>query len=181
VREPHVYLNIVRAMEEGAATYSEIADKARISPQTLAKYLHVLEKLEVVRREVPVLGKARPIYVVSDLYIKFWARFVHPQRDWIELGNTPRVDLNSYMASAYEEVVRRALPHLHKAGRAKRLGRCGRYWEKDVEVDIVCIEEGHITAVEVKWSDLDEGEVEEVLRDVRRKLGREGDYYVAVR
>jgi len=171
----------VRAMEEGAATYSEIADKARISPQTLAKYLHVLEKLEVVRREVPVLGKARPIYVVSDLYIKFWARFVHPQRDWIELGNTPRVDLNSYMASAYEEVVRRALPHLHKAGRAKRLGRCGRYWEKDVEVDIVCIEEGHITAVEVKWSDLDEGEVEEVLRDVRRKLGREGDYYVAVR
>ena len=63
----------------------------------------------------------------------------------------------------------------------RRLGRCGRYWEKDVEVDIVCIEEGHITAVEVKWSDLDEGEVEEVLRDVRRKLGREGDYYVAVR
>ena len=43
--------------------------------------------------------------MVSDLYIKFWARFVHPQRDWIELGNTPRVDLNSYMASAYEEVV----------------------------------------------------------------------------
>jgi Predicted ATPase (AAA+ superfamily) len=181
VREPHVYLNIVRAMEEGATTYSEIADKARISPQTLAKYLHVLEKLEVVRREVPVLGKARPIYVVSDLYIKFWARFVHPQRDWIELGNTPRVDLNSYMASAYEEVVRRVLPHLHKVGRLKRLGRCGRHWEKDVEVDIVCVEEGHVTAVEVKWSDLDEREVEEVIRDMKRKLGREGDYYVAVR
>jgi AAA+ ATPase superfamily predicted ATPase len=181
VREPHVYLNIVRAMEEGAATYSEIADKARINPQTLAKYLHVLEKLEVVRREVPVLGKARPIYVVSDLYIKFWVRFVYPQRDWIELGNAPRVDVNSYMASAYEEVVRRALPHLHKTGKVKRLGRCGRYWERDVEVDIVCIEEGHVTAVEVKWSDLDEGEVEAVIRDMRRKLGREGDYYVAVR
>jgi len=108
-------------MEEGAATYSEIADKARISPQTLAKYLHVLEKLEVVRREVPVLGKARPIYVVSDLYIKFWVHFVYPQRGWIELGNAPRVDVNSYMASAYEEVVRRALPHLHKAVKVKRL------------------------------------------------------------
>jgi Holliday junction resolvase-like predicted endonuclease len=50
-----------------------------------------------------------------------------------------------------------------------------------VEVDIVCIEEGHVTAVEVKWSDLDEEEVEAVIRDVRRKLGREEDYYVAVR
>ena len=64
----------------------------------------------------------------------------------------------------------------------RRLGRCGRYWERDVEVDIVCVEEGHVTAVEVKWSDLDEGEAEAVIRDVRRKLGREGgDYYVAVR
>jgi hypothetical protein len=50
-------------------------------------------------------------------------------------------------------------------------------------VDIVCVEEGHVTAVEVKWSDLDEGEAEAVIRDVRRKLGRGGggDYYVAVR
>ena len=64
----------------------------------------------------------------------------------------------------------------------RRLGRCGRYWERDVEVDIVCVEEGHVTAVEVKWSDLDEGEAEAVIRDVRRKLGREGgDYYVVVR
>ena len=52
-----------------------------------------------------MLGKARPIYVVSDLYMKFWVRFVYPQRDWIKLDNAPRVDLNSYMASAYEEVV----------------------------------------------------------------------------
>jgi AAA+ ATPase superfamily predicted ATPase len=85
------------------------------------------------------------------------------------------------MASAYEEVVRRALPHLHKTGKVKRLGRCGRYWERDVEVDIVCIKEGHITAVEVKWSNLNEGEVDAVIRDMRRKLSREGDYYVAVR
>jgi AAA+ ATPase superfamily predicted ATPase len=65
----------------------------------LAKYLHVLEKLEVVRREVPVLGKARPIYVVSDLYIKFWARLVHPRetgsssatpRGWIQTATWPQ-------------------------------------------------------------------------------------------
>jgi len=45
----------------------------------------------------------------------------------------------------------------------------------------VCVEEGHITAVEVKWSDLDEEEAEAVIRDMKRKLGQEGDYYVAVR
>ncbi|MFP3169448.1 MAG: ATP-binding protein [Thermoproteus sp.] len=182
VREPYVYFNIVRTIEEGATTYSEIADRAHISAQTLAKYLHVLEKLEVIRREVPVLGKARPIYVVSDLYMKFWIRFVYPQREWIELGNPPRLDLDGYMAAAYEEIIRRALPHLHKTGLIKRLGRCGRYWQKDVEVDIVCVEDGHITAVEVKWSDLGRDDVEEIIEDLRRKLGgREGDYYVAAR
>ena len=45
----------------------------------------------------------------------------------------------------------------------------------------MCVDEGHVTAVEVKWSDLDESEVDEVIRDMRRKLGREGDYYVAVK
>ncbi|AEA12356.1 archaeal ATPase, fused to C-terminal DUF234 domain protein [Thermoproteus uzoniensis 768-20] len=181
-REPHIYLNIVRAIEEGASTYSEIADRARISPQTLAKYLHVLEKLEIVRREAPVLGKARPIYVVSDLYVKFWTRFVYPQRGWIELGNPPALDLDSYMGSAFEEIVRRALPRLHKSGVVKRLGRCGRYWSGDVEVDIVCVDGGRITAVEVKWSDLGEDDVERILEETKDKLGRrEGDYYVAAR
>jgi len=182
VREPHVYLNIVRAIEEGATTYSEIADKARINAQTLAKYLHLLEKLEVVRREVPVLGKARPIYVLSDLYIKFWIQFVYAQRERIELGNPPQMDIAKYMGTAYEEVVRRALPHLHRSGLVKRLGRCGRYWQKDVEIDIVCLDDGYVTAVEVKWSDLDQDDVEEIIKETKRKLGgREGDYYVAVR
>lgn len=182
VREPHIYLNIVRAIEEGASTYSEIADKTRISAQTLAKYLHVLEKLEVVRREAPVLGKARPIYVVSDLYIKLWARSIYPQRGWVELGNPPRLDLERYMSSAYEEIVRRALLHLHRAGLIKRLGRCGKYWQKDVEVDIVCVDDGHITAVEVKWSSLDEDDVVKIIEETKEKLGRrEAEYYVAAK
>jgi AAA+ ATPase superfamily predicted ATPase len=62
--------------------------------------------MEVVMREVPVLGKARPIYVVSGLYVKFWVRTVYPQRERIELGNPPQVELDRYMGAAYEEVVR---------------------------------------------------------------------------
>jgi hypothetical protein len=49
-----------------------------------------------------------------------------------------------------------------------------------VEVDI-CIY-GHITAIEVEWGYLERDEVEEVIRETKRKLGgREGDYYVAAR
>ncbi|MEZ0247681.1 MAG: ATP-binding protein, partial [Thermoproteus sp.] len=182
VREPHMYLNIVRAIEEGATTYSEIADRAKIPTSTLGKYLHVLEKLNIVRREVPVMGKARPIYVVADLYVKFWIRYIYNKREAFELGETPSPDLDRYMASAYEEIVRRSLPRLFERGVVPHLGRCGRYWEKDVEVDIVCIGDGGLLAIEVKWADLDEREVEEELRELKRKLGnREWTYLIAAR
>ena len=182
VREPHVYLNIVRAIEEGATTYSEIADRSRIPSQTLAKYLAVLERLEVVRREVPVLGKARPIYVVSDLYVKFWIRAVYRHRELVELGGAAPADVDRYMQSAYEEVVRRALPRLRERGLAPAGARCGRYWSGDVEIDLVCVGEGGYAAFEVKWADLTRDEAEEVLRELKAKSGgREGRYYVVAR
>lgn len=182
VREPHIYLNIVRAVEEGATTYSEIANKARIPTPTLGKYLHVLEKLDVVRRETPVLGKARPIYVVSDLYVKFWVRHIYGRREMFEMGEAPRPDIDRYMSAAYEEVVRRSLPRLRQLGLVPHLGRCGRLWEKDVEVDVVCVEDDKILAIEVKWSRLDEREAEEELKKLKKKLGnREGTYLLAVK
>jgi len=182
VREPHVYFNIVRAIEEGTSTYSEIADRAKVKAATLSKYLAVLEKLDVVKREVPLLSKARPVYRVVDLYIKFWISSVYPQREWIELGESPRVDLRKYMGQAYEEVVRRAIPHLAKIGRIPPVEKCGRYWEKGVEVDIVCLSGDRVVAVEVKWGDVDEGEALEIVRETKKKLGgREGVYLVAAR
>lgn len=181
VREPHVYLNIVRAIEEGATTYSEIADKSKIPSPTLAKYLHVLERLDVVKREQPVLAKGRPIYVVKDLYVKFWVRHVYRHREAAELGELPPPDVDKYMAQAYEEIVRRALPRLRQRGILPHLGRCGKYWHRDVEVDIVCVEGDKVAAVEVKWADVDSREAEELARETRRKLGRDGTYVVAAR
>jgi len=86
LREPSTYFNIVRAIEEGATSYSEIADRAKVSVTSLPKYLHVLEKMGVVERVKPVLGKARPTYAVRDNYLRFWVRYVLPNKDRIELG-----------------------------------------------------------------------------------------------
>ncbi|MEM1924502.1 MAG: ATP-binding protein [Pyrobaculum sp.] len=182
VREPHVYLNIVRAIDEGATTYSEIAQRAHIPAQTLAKYLSVLERLEVVRREAPLWGRARPIYLISDLYIRFWIRAVYRNRELVELGGFVNIDIDRYMQGAYEEIVRRALPRLSERGLVRAAGICGRYWEGDVEIDLACLGDGEFAAFEIKWADLTVDDAERALRTLKKKSGyREGNYYVVAR
>jgi len=91
-------------------------------------------------------------------------------------------EMRDYLPLVFEEMVRRSLKHLWRKGLLPFLGKCGRYWDRDVEVDVLCIENGKVLALEVKWAELDAGEAEEVVRELREKLGhREGYYGVAAK
>ena len=184
VRDPYIYLNIVRAIEEGATTYSKISDRAKVNITNLSKYLHVLEKLDIVVREKPIMGKARPIYVIKDNYIRFWVRYVYPNKDKIEWGTFwfRKEQMNNYLPKVFEDLVRHSLKHLYRIGKIPILGRCGRYWEKEKEIDIVCIEDDKLLAIEVKWRNLKTSEAEEIIQELRRKLNnREAIYGVAAK
>ncbi|QOJ79000.1 ATP-binding protein [Infirmifilum lucidum] len=182
LREPYTYFNIVRAIEEGATSYSEIADKARVSVTTLPKYLHVLEKMGVVERVKPVLGRARPVYAVRDNYLRFWVRYVLPNKDRVELGayRFRLQEMWDYLPLVFEEMVRRSLKHLWRKGVLPFLGTCGKYWERDLEVDVLCLEGEKVLALEVKWAELDAGEARETVQELRRKLGYREGYYGVV-
>jgi len=77
---------------------------------------------------------------------------------------------------------RKPLKCLWRKGLLPFLKKCGRYWDRDVEVDVLCLENGKVLALEVKWAELNAGEAEEVVRELREKLGhREGYYGVAAK
>ncbi|MGQ4891592.1 MAG: ATP-binding protein [Candidatus Njordarchaeia archaeon] len=184
VRDPYTYFNIVRAIEEGATSYSEIANKSKVGVTNLPKYLHILEKLNILKREKPIMGKSRPIYRIIDNYIRFWVRYVYPNKDKVELG-TYRFDretMRNYIPHIFEDMVRDSLPYLYEKKIIPFIGKCGRYWSKKEEIDIVCIEKEKLLAIEVKWKKLNAEEANKIIEETKRKLGhREGHYGVAAK
>lgn len=78
LRETALYNSILRAMAEGAGRLNEIASVTRLPPTLCSKYLGVLQKLDVVRKETPVgeLPGRKTRYKIQDLLLNFWLRFV---------------------------------------------------------------------------------------------------------
>lgn len=171
-REPSSYLNILRAIAGGATGFSEVSSKSGVDITNLAKYLRTLEGMGIVRRETTVLGKERPLYVMADQYFKFWARYVYPNRDFIELGNFSFGDVRddferSFLPRAFEELARQSVPRLQREG-ALPAGRSGRWWQKGSEIDIVVASSPPVL-LEVKWRDMSRQEALDVAASARAK------------
>ncbi len=178
--DPRNYFAIMEAVARGRTTLGEIISDTGLPRGTVGKYLSVLRDLGLVRREVPVTESwksRRGRYRLSDPYLSFWFRFVHPNSDLIEAGRIDpvleevRAELDSYLGPIFEEVAREAVLEA-----CRDLGlspsRVGRWWGKrGEEVDLVVLDRrGRVALlVEVKWADLSGKEAAGILRNLRRK------------
>ncbi len=148
------YEAILRSMAEGNTRVTSIANSAYMDAKDIPKYMSVLINLGIVRKISPVTlpSKARnSIYEISDNYFRFWLRFVDRFRGEIELGELPgpienlKENIASYVGKTAEDVVREFL--------RKEYEKVGKWWKKDVEIDIVALNERkkEILFGEVKW------------------------------
>jgi len=134
--------------------------------------LSYLEGMGVVRRDATVLGKERSLYVIADQYFKFWARYVYPNRDFIELGNFSFGDVRddferSFLPKAFEELARQSVPRLQREG-VLPAGRSGRWWQRGSEIDIVVASSPPVL-LEAKWRDMRRQEALDALASARAK------------
>ncbi|MEM2942956.1 MAG: ATP-binding protein [Candidatus Bathyarchaeia archaeon] len=151
-REPSRYMQILEA----------IADKSKVPIVEIHKYVRVLEKeLDLVQRIYPLLevkrGRAR--YRLTDAFTRFWFRFIRPHQSLLELGQEDEVlkmiieKIDEHVASTFESV---ALEHMLTLRRAGTLHyqSIGKWWSREVEIDLVAIDERTSTAIftEVKWT-----------------------------
>ncbi|MCD6524765.1 MAG: ATP-binding protein [Thermococcus sp.] len=188
LREPANYFAILQAIASGRSRFSEIVNATGLDKSLVSKYLTVLQRLDVVEREVPVTttvkeaGK-RGLYSIADNYFAFWFRYVLPNKSYLEAGLAEEVwersaeDFNLYLGSVFERLVRNPEVFLSLTG--FRFTKLGRWWRKGEEIDIVALDEREKRAlfVEVKWKELSEREARGVLKDLERKadlVGLEG-------
>ena len=168
LREPRNYFSILRAIAQGATRLNEISQAARVGDaSTTGRYLDILQDLRVVSRRVPATERRpekskRGLYQITDAFLRFWFRYVHPNQGSLDLGLADAVlaqrirpTFDQFVGHAFEEAARAHVAHLARAGELPFLPeRIGAWWDRTGEVDVVAVSEtDHALLLgECKWS-----------------------------
>ena len=160
---------ILDAIGRGAERPSEIAMRLATVQTNLSRPLQQLLDASVVHRELPygesVRTTKRILYRIADPTMRFWFRVYSPHRSlWKTLPQEKKKELiHVHASTVFEDSCRALYPG------------AGRYWEKDLELDIVAPdpqEEGRLVVAEVKWRKLTAAQRKQILSDLEAKWAR---------
>ncbi|MFC7227980.1 ATP-binding protein [Salinirubellus salinus] len=164
LRNPARYMSILEAIASGRTTPNDIAGATGVETGPLSKYLQTLRQLRLVERVVPVtaLGQSskRSRYRVADEFLRFWFRFVGPNRSSIEAapdavyGQTIAPNLADHAAETFERVCQEAVWAAVRDGTLGPYGAVGTWWYGEEEIDVVGLspEDDRILFGECKWT-----------------------------
>jgi hypothetical protein len=164
LRNPGRYLSILEAVATGHTTPNEISGATGIDSGPLSKYLQTLRQLRLLERDVPVTAKGkkskRSRYHVADEFLRFWFRFVEPNRSSIEeapdhvLDGTIDSQLPDHVARTFEEICQEAVWEAIRQGNLETYTDVGRWWYGEDEIDIVALAgpDDRILFGECKWT-----------------------------
>ena len=180
-REAGNYMAILRALAAGYTTLTPICQETGLDKGMVSRYLSVLSRMRQIDDEVPVTAHAgyrRRHYRLADPYLTFWFRFVYPRRAEIETGQSGEVlaaireEIAPYLGSMFEQLIcdlisRRILFD-------SSYSRLGRWWQKEVEIDLVGLSEvsGDALFCECRWSVLTHRRAGGILAALEEKAGK---------
>ncbi|MEM7585837.1 MAG: ATP-binding protein [Acidobacteriota bacterium] len=159
--------SILSLIGSGCHRASEIAARLDKPSTSLSRPLQRLMEMNLVYREMPFgaprrSGK-RTLYRIADPFLRFWFRFVEPERSRLGLRQIAAVEeeiahrFPHHVGEAWEELARASVPLLEVDGRRWR--SASRWWgagldRKPLEVDLVAesVEGKHLLIGEVKWT-----------------------------
>ncbi len=178
LREPRNYFAILQAIAAGKTRLNDIKQATGLEGATA--YLDTLQQLHLVERIVPVTEtqpqkSRRGIYRLKDHYLRFWFRYVHPNRSQLELGgaqiileNQVMPEIDHFSSLTFEEVCQQ---FFWQAGISEKLPfvpiNVGNWWNASEEVDLVVLGENDAILVECKWTSKPVGI--DILADLERK------------
>ncbi len=168
LREPDVYKGILSAIALGQTKVVEIANKTGIKASDMDKYLKVLIRLGLIRKEIPVtsIKSKKSIYRIDDNFFSFSFTFSEPFISNLELGEIAAAeeklkrDFNQYLGKKFEKMVREEILIRTGIFNAQHIGSWwghyrdkGTHQRKAIEIDIVGINDTtkEILFGECKW------------------------------
>jgi len=145
------YFAIIKSIAAGNHKPGKISADISVKQTSLPKYLKTLIDMDILEREVPVTENnpeksKMSLYQIKDNFLRFWFRFVYPERGRLELGQSDYVlerikanFIDNHVAHIYETVCRSELWRLAIAGEVQ-FNKLGRWWNSKAEIDIVALD-----------------------------------------
>lgn len=164
LRNPARYMSILEAIATGHTTPNEVSGATGVDSGPLSKYLQTLRRLRLIDREVPVTASAkqskRSRYRVADEFLRFWFRFVEPNRSSIEQApdvvydGTIEPNLPDHVATAFEDICQEAVWEAIRRGELGPYSEVGRWWYGEDEIDVVGLapDADRVLLAECKWT-----------------------------
>jgi hypothetical protein len=162
-----IYFSIIEAIASGASTLNDISNRTGIKNTSLGPYMSdLINEYEILVRKVPVNEKPskskKGRYFIKDNFFKFWFRFIHKNRGFIESGRPEYVlskiesELDQYIGPVFENI---CVEFLYRSNDEKKLQfvfrNIGSWWNrKGDEIDIVALNDDtkDILMGECKWN-----------------------------
>jgi AAA+ ATPase superfamily predicted ATPase len=177
--------SILGLIGQGCHRISEIAARMGKPVTSLSRPLERLIEMGLVLRETPFGTSARTskrtLYRIADPFLRFWFRFVQPDRSRLEARQTAAVERDvaarfpHHVGEVWEELARASVPLLDVGGRT--WGPAGRWWgpgldHQPLQVDLVAEseEQDALLVGEVKWTAPDDPARR--LEELERKAAR---------
>lgn len=169
LHQPQIYESVLATLASGYHEWTEIARMAHVPEAQLSYYLQTLQTLEFAERRDPILAASpsrQGRYYVQDPFLRFYYRFIVPQRTEIARGSLDGVasaisdHLRDFIGRyVFEDLCREWVWAEAQAG---ELGfkpeMVGRFWSMRkgmaVDLDVVAAHRGHeqLFIGEAKWA-----------------------------
>ncbi|PMP92579.1 MAG: ATPase [Hydrogenobaculum sp.] len=175
VKHPITYFSILQVIAQGEHKIGNIASKLNIQTHNLTSFIEKLIELDILKRVVPITEEnpaksKKGLYYIKDNFFNFWFRYVFPNKSYLEIENYDyvlnkiKLDFHIYTSFVFEQVV---LESIHLLNIPFDYQKIGRYWDKDVEIDIMAIKDDQALIGECKYWNKPVGI--EVLNDLKQK------------
>ncbi|MFQ5742589.1 MAG: ATP-binding protein [Acidobacteriota bacterium] len=159
--------SILSLIGQGCHRASEIAARLGKPATHLSRPLQRLLELGLTERQIPFgsapRGGKRTLYQILDPFLRYWFRFVEPNRSRLEAGQLAAVEkdvacrFSHHVGEIWEELARASVPLLDCF--EKTWGPASRWWgpgldRRPLEVDVVAqSDDGDAILVgEVRWA-----------------------------
>ncbi len=177
--------SILSLIGQGCHRTSEIAARLAKPATSLSRPLQRLLEMGLILRESPFgaspRSSKRTLYRIADPFLRFWFRFVEPNRSRLEARRIEAVEKDisqpfvHHVGSVWEELARASVVHLDCFG--EHWKPASRWWgagldRKPMEIDLVAESEDGASLLvgEAKWSTV--ANVPRLLGELERKAAR---------
>ena len=163
-RSPDRYFSILEAIAHGNTRSNAISQASNVESSQLGHYLESLKGLGLIERIVPITEynpekSKQGIYRLLDQYLRFWFRFVYPNRSALERGNTAKISrvveqqIDQHTGPSFELICQEYVSrHFIDGDTEAKYNRVGHWWNRHHEIDVMAIGENATLFGECKWS-----------------------------